>query len=235
MDITKKQIDDFIASNCEEKYRDFHRRLTKTNFVLNGVRVPIVRKFAKEIAKCENFRDVFDFENDSYEILMLKCLLVGNAKMEESEKFLYMEKLSFWIDDWALNDSMVSNFKSKSDAYFEKAVEWTKSNCVWQVRMGVTSLLFHFVDDSYIEKIERLILEIDHKNEYYIKMAIAWLVQVVAVKYESEAIELIKNEKLDFEIAKMAVRKIRDSYRIDQNIKDEAKECVSLRRKNVRN
>ena len=56
----KKEIMDFISSSADSDYRDFHSRLTKTKYTLNGVRVPLLRKYAKQLAKSVDIDKFFD-------------------------------------------------------------------------------------------------------------------------------------------------------------------------------
>ena len=56
-------------------------------------------------------------------------------------------------------------------------------------------------------------------KDYYIDMALAWLIQVLCIKNREVATELLASEKISDTVKKMAVRKIKDSFRISRQDK----------------
>ena len=78
---TEETVKNFISENSEEEYRKFHSRLTRTAYAVNGIRVPIMRKFAKTLAACENVGEFLKSSPKCYEEAMIKGLVFGYLKI----------------------------------------------------------------------------------------------------------------------------------------------------------
>ena len=57
-------------------------------------------------------------------------------------------------------------------------------------------------------------------NDYYVDMALAWLIQVLAVKNRWVAVTLMQSDKVREQVKKLALRKIKDSFRISKEDKE---------------
>ena len=78
---------------------------------VTGVRVPYLRKLAKEIIKgdVKNFLDNYNVE--THEEFLLKGIVIGSSKLSLEEKFAYLEKFVPEIYDWSGCDIVISSFK----------------------------------------------------------------------------------------------------------------------------
>ena len=57
-------------------------------------------------------------------------------------------------------------------------------------------------------------------NEYYVQMAVAWLISICYIKHSERTMEYIMNNKLDNFTHNKAIQKVRESYRVDSRDKD---------------
>ena len=93
------------------KYKEFHSSLCPNVDKIIGVRVPELRKMAKEIA----LQDYDDFltnaQNEYYEELLLQGLVIGYAKISIEETFKYLKTFVPQINSWAVCDTTCSNLK----------------------------------------------------------------------------------------------------------------------------
>ena len=211
-----KEFDEFVKANSEEEYKSFHSRLTRSNYPINGIRVPKLRKYAKELAKSADVRDFLNQKSKCYEQCMLKGLLITHLKLDDTEFFELLERYIDEIDDWALTDVTCSGIHRKDEAYLRKIKEYAKKDDIWYARWGIVATMENFFDkdDVIYEIVDNLIAK-----DYYVDMALAWLIQVLAVKNREVAVTLMKSDRVNGAVKKYAVRKIKDSFRISKEDK----------------
>ena len=81
-----------LIKNSEEKYRKFSQSLIPNINNVLGVRLPILRKIAKEIYKSENWQDFLKQNDLEYmEETMLQAMIIGLVK-NSPENILKMVK-----------------------------------------------------------------------------------------------------------------------------------------------
>ncbi len=214
---TLAEWDAFVVSHSEEAYARFHSRLSRTRYPIRGIRIPILRKQAREIARGEDWRAFCDLRADSYELVMTQGLVLAQAKMPLEERCAALDAWLDRVDDWALTDVVESTVKDCKEAYFAQCVEWCARADVWHARFGIVSMLSHYVRTEYLPRVQASVLAVTAKD-YYIDMARAWLIQVVAVRDPSAALEMLADARIDRTTARMAAQKMRDSFRIDAQL-----------------
>ena len=212
-----KDFEEFLRANSEEKYRDFHSRLTRSNYPINGIRIPILRKYAKEIAKSKDTREFLSIKSTCYEQCMLKGLIITHLKLDDKQFFPLLESFIQEIDDWALTDVVCSDIHRRDTTYLDKVREYFKSGSIWFARWGIVATMVNFFDRDEVifELVDNLIAK-----DYYVDMALAWLIQVLAVKNRKTAVLLMQSDKVSEQVKKFALRKIKDSFRISKEDKE---------------
>ena len=203
------------------KYLEFNKRIIFTKYEMLGIRTRIIRSIAKEISK----KDFRGFLKQSfkglYEEALLRGILISYIKNYD-EFILYLDEFVKLIDNWAICDMCLSSYKiinKNRDVFILKIKDYLNSGNQYIVRIGIISLLDYYLVDDYIDYVFQLIDNIDYRA-YYVDMAIAWLISVAFVKYQEKTIKFLDNNKLDKEIIRMSIQKIRDSLRVDKTMKD---------------
>ena len=205
----------------DEKYREFHKKLVPTvdEERIIGIRVPELRKYAKELAKQEGevYLDLLPHhyieENNLHAFLICGIKDFGEA-MRRTEEFLP------YIDNWATCDSFMPKvFKKHTDEVFEKVKEWLKSERVYTVRYGLVTLLNNFLDGEFRPEMLELAAGI-RSGEYYINMAIAWYFSIALVKQYAAALPYILEQRLDKWTHNKAIQKAIESYRVSPERKE---------------
>ena len=200
----------------DEKYAEFQAKLTPTvdKELFIGVRVPNVRKLAKEIFKSGDYKDFLnELPHKYYDENMLHGLLVSEIKdfklcIDETEKFLP------YVDNWAVCDIMSPKcFKKNKDSLIEKIKEWSKSSEVYTSRFGLEMLMSHFLDADF--KAEYLKIPAKVKLEdYYSKMMVAWFFATALAKQWESTIPYIEENCLEVWTHNKTIQKARESYRV---------------------
>ncbi|MBP3463469.1 MAG: DNA alkylation repair protein [Clostridia bacterium] len=217
----KNKIREKIFSLADEKYKEFHTSLCPNTDNIIGVRVPILRKYAKELIK-EGFEENFlKIENQYYEEIMLKGMMIGLKKMEITTKLNYIENFIPLIDNWAICDTFVAGLKIKEKEEFynfiQKYLDNSKSE--FEIRFGLVSLLDYFIEKEYIIKIFQITEKIK-KEEYYVEMAMAWLISICYIKFPKETLKYLKSNILSNFVYNKSIQKIIESTRIDNKEKE---------------
>lgn len=232
--MTAEEVRKRIEELSEPSYQQFSARLIPNVNAerIHGVRLPHLRKLAKEIAKGD-WRAYLEEKSEvekTFEETMLRGLVIGYAKMEWKERHRWICDFLPQIDNWSVCDSFCSTLKP---AKHEKEKMWTfvkqcmQSDQVYTVRFGVVMGLDHFGEESYLWEAFRYFDEIT-LEDYYVKMAVAWAVSVYYVQHPELTMQyLIKNKLDDFTYNK-ALQKITESLRVG---KEEKEKIRSMKRK----
>lgn len=206
-----------LFANQDLKYRDFHSRLcptvNKENII--GVRVPILRKIAREAYK-SNAENLCEY----YEEIMVKGLTIGMKKCSAQEHISDLAGFVPLIDNWAVCDCCCSSFKF-TDKYREEMYDFIVSylnNSEYETRFAIIMLMDYYFTDNYIDKSLKLISSINSEL-YYVNMAAAWALSVAFVKYENKVMDILNSHTLTKEIHNKTIKKICESNRVDKSKK----------------
>ena len=81
-------------------------------------------------------------------------------------------------------------------------------------------LLDYFIFDEYIEKVINILDKINHEG-YYVKMAVAWCLAEIGIKYNEKLMNYLKGKNsLDDFTYNKTLQKMIESYRITNEQKD---------------
>ncbi|MDD3569897.1 MAG: DNA alkylation repair protein [Lachnospiraceae bacterium] len=222
---TKESYDEFLAmldENADKGYMEFHKKLVPGVGEVRGVRSPVVKGFAKNIAKGDYDGFIKMVKFDSYEETITCGLVIGYCKADIDTKLEYLKDFIPYINNWAVCDSTVSAFKIKKQD--EKTVykflqPYLQSDKEFDIRFGVVMLMSSFISDEYIDDILRIYGSIE-SDKYYVQMGVAWGISVCFVKYPEKTMELFKDNSLDDFTYNKALQKIIESLRVDKETKD---------------
>ena len=206
----------------DKGYRDFQSKLIPTIPVetIIGVRIPTIRKLAKEYGKApESVEFLKQLPHTYYDENILHALLVAEIKdyevcVKEVERFLP------YVDNWAVCDIFSPRvFRKNRDRLIDKIKEWAASEHPYTCRFGMEMLMAHFLDEDFrVEYLE--IPAAVHSEEYYVNMMIAWFYATALAKQWDVAVGYIEKKCLDPWTHNKTIQKARESYRITREQKE---------------
>ena len=219
---TYKEFIDYLYSIKDDKYKEFHESLVlNSKYQMIGIRLPLMRKLAKEISKT-NIIDFLEVSKDTtYEEIMIQGLVISNIKEEETF-YKYHKKYINKIDNWALCDTYCNSIKivrNYEEKYFKKALELSLNEDEFISRTGLIMILSNFINKNNLDKIFNVLDKIN-SNKYYINMAEAWLLCELFIKYKEETITYLEHHKLNKFTVNKTISKIHDSYRVTKEDKE---------------
>ena len=88
------------------KYRDFHSGLCPGTANIIGVRIPMQRKLAQEIARGDFRKFLAEVQNEYYEETMIEGFVIAKAKLDLAERLELLRRFVPKIDNWAVCDSV---------------------------------------------------------------------------------------------------------------------------------
>ena len=211
-----------IITQKDEKYKEFHSSLVlNSKYEMIGIRVPIMRKIAKEIAKT-NIEEFLKYaQNNYYEEIMIQGLVISHIKDENLFNKYFKEYIKK-IDNWALCDSFCSSIKiveKYEDKYFKEAVKMSLSKSEFLSRIGLVMILDHFINEKNLKTIFETLNKIE-SDKFYINMAEAWLVCEIYISFPKETTQFIQKNNLNKFTHNKAISKIHDSYRVSEDEKE---------------
>lgn len=216
-----QNIREMLFSMQDEAYRDFSGKLLPKGEVLIGVRLPDLKKLAKEIAKGDWEAFVSSYETAYFEEDMLKAFVLGHAKTDLSQRLSYIEKFVPTIHNWSVCDSFCAALKplrKEPERVFSWLGPYLHSEKEYEVRFGVVMMLDHFLTDDFTGSvIERL--DVVRHPGYYVKMAVAWTLSVMMAKYPQKTFSYLKDCRLDDFTFNKTIQKCIESRRIDEEMK----------------
>lgn len=217
-----------LIALSEESYRDFNKKLCPdAGRELLGIRIPKLRQLAKEILKGDWETFINDGEEQYHEEIILKGLVIGGAKLPLEEKLPLIRDFIPKIDSWSISDTFCPSLKIKPKdlaAVWEFILPYTGSDREYDVRFAVIMMLDYYITDDYAQKVIARLDTIRHDG-YYAKMAVAWTLAELGIKYNAITMEYLRGENhLDKFTYNKALQKMRESYRIDQEQKEELKQ-----------
>ncbi len=205
---------EYLFSLKDDEYQKFNQKIVKTDNII-GIRLPILKNIAKIIAKNDYLSFIKNNKHQYSEEIMLHGLVITYLKIDFNESIKLFDEYIKYIDSWATCDSVVMNYKIVSknlDICLIKIKEYLKSDKPFIKRVGIV-LLFYYLNDDYIDEVLKLINSIK-SEDYYVKMANAWLISICLVKYYDKTVKFLKSCQLDDWTYNKALQKAIESYRI---------------------
>lgn len=229
MDFNK--INEELYENAAYKQDTYYKKVVPGSKPSLGVRVPVLRKMAKAIAR-EDYRYFMEqYSCEEYlEQETLKAFVIGYARDDIQTILTYADDFIPQIHDWMVNDAFCQNF-SIARKYREEVWQWLmKYKDVkeeYPQRVVAVLGMSHFLVDEYYERVFSVMNELKYDG-YYTKMGVAWCVATAYAKYPGAGMEFLKNNELDDWTHNKAIQKMIESYRVS----DEDKEVLrTMKRK----
>ena len=212
--IQKVQQDLFTMQDL--KYRDFHAKLMPTvdKDSVIGVRVPMLRAYAKKFGKTEEAKQFLEIlPHQYYEENNLHGLLIDQMKdyelcIEELIRFLP------YINNWATCDILsVKAVKGHLDSYIKNIYQWLESDYTYTIRFGINMLMRYYLEEEfkieYPEKVAAI-----RSEEYYVNMVRAWYFATALAKKYDQVLPFLEEQKMDVWTHNKTIQKAIESYRI---------------------
>lgn len=203
----------------DEKYKNFHSGLCPGVNNIIGIRIPVLRDYAKKI---KGQVDISAISNDYYEEVMLKGMLIGLEKKLDFEKISNFIPL---INNWAVCDTFcagLKQIKNNKEKMWDFIQNYINSKKEFEVRFAVVTILDFYIDEQYIDRVLELLKTVKHEG-YYAKMAVAWAYSFCFIKFFEKTkneFESFDKNNIDKFIYNKSIQKSIESYRLTREQKN---------------
>ena len=208
------QLTDLAQGN--ESYAAFNQRIVNTKMPVIGVRVPDLRRLARELAPDMSAADISKLltaKNKSFDYVLLCGLLITHARLDDRTAINLAKQYLPRVDSWAHIDIFVEKKRRFADeVWWDFALECLQNEVEFTVRYGVISLMTNFLDEAYIDQVFAALRNVRHDG-YYVKMALAWLYATAAVHFFELTLAELENEHINAWTRNKSYQKMRESRR----------------------
>lgn len=211
-------IQRYLLSQADEKYRAFTLPLLpgidEKTFI--GVRLPILKKYAKELGDKEAF--LSDLPHRYHEENILHAFVLSNIK-DYDEFIARVDAFLPYVTNWSVCDTICNKHLSKyRDKLIREVYRWLQSQETYRVRYAVKCLMNYYLGDDFQEehlrKVEKVKLE-----DYYVRMMIAWYLATGLAKNYDSFVLGIEERRFDAFTHNKAIQKAVESYRVSEEHK----------------
>ena len=186
-----------------------------------GVRMPALRKLAREIARTPAAEDFLqELPHCYYEENNLHGLLIS-AIPDYDRTVAALEAFLPCVDNWATCDLLSPKaFRKRPSELREQIRRWVEDAHPYTVRFGLGMLMSFYLDEGFQEEDLALAAGV-RREEYYVKMMAAWYFATALAKQYDAALPYLRQRRLDRWTHNKTIQKAVESYRITPEQKDE--------------
>lgn len=233
-----EEIKEKLSHLVDEKYGKFTQGLCKdTNKKILGIRIPELRKIAKEMAKSQDaekyIKDELKSKQEYLEEVLILGFVIGYIKVDIDKKLEYIKKFVPKIDSWEVSDTFIPTLKIKEkdlEKVWKFILPYVKDKREFYIRFAVIMMLDYYITEEYVDEVIKA-LDSVKTEKYYARMAIAWCIAEIGIKYNEKAMKYLKsNNNLDDFTYNKSLQKMIESYRITDKQKEELRK---MKRKTV--
>ena len=200
----------------DEQYKQFHSMLMPTvdpDKIL-GIRVPVLRSFAKAYAKNHNMDGFLqDLPHKFYEENNLHGFYISDMKDYDMAANALDQFLPY-VDNWATCDMITPKaFRNHPDGLPERISSWLNSDHAYTVRFAICTLMKFYLDEAFEPEFLKMVSSVS-SEEYYVKMAVAWFFATALAKQYDATVSYLENRLLPVWTHNKTIQKAIESYRI---------------------
>ena len=222
----KEEITRNLKEKADIKYKEFHSGLCPNTDNILGIRVPVLRQYAKELLKKYDYEFLLqNTDNKYYEEIMLQGMIIGLSKEKDFGKIeKYIIEFIPKIDNWAVCDVFCAGLKitKKYKKEMWKLIgKYLKSKKEFELRFGIVMILDFYIEENYLQENFKIFENINSKD-YYVQMAVAWAISICLIKYYDETLLFLKDKKEKFDkfTYNKALQKGIESFRLTKEQKE---------------
>ena len=210
------EIYDRLLDMQDLTYGDFVAKLLPTvpRERIIGVRLPALRKYAKELAKSERAAQFMcELPHKYLEEDHLHSFLIAQIK-DADACYAALDTFLPYVDNWSVCDSLrpraLTRDKQRLLAYIDTCLQ---SKRPYTVRFGIELLMLYFLDEDFDPAHLTRVAAVQ-SGEYYVNMMIAWYFATALAKQWEAALPYLEQRRLPDWVHNKTIQKAIESYRI---------------------
>lgn len=207
----------------DREYQTFQSKLMPTvpPETVIGVRTPLLRKLAKELAgtpQAENFLQSLShnyYEENNLHAFLLERIRDYDTALTETKKFLP------YINNWATCDCFCPKVFAKHKAELLAPIrQWLGADQLYTVRYAMGLLMRYYLDEEFRPEYLAWVAGVQ-SEEYYLNMMRAWYFATALAKQPDAALPWLTERQLDAWTHNKTIQKAVESFRIPAEMKQQ--------------
>ena len=188
------------------------QKIINTQCMVLAIPTPTLRAMAKAIGRGNalSFLDLGVFS--THESTMIHGMVIAQlSDLALMEK--YLVEYANHVDNWAACDTLAFKVGKHEAEYLQMAQRFVQAENLFLRRIGLI-ILFKLVNEHYIDDIFAIVESLQNETEYYVNMAVAWLLCDCWIKQRDKTWTFVQSHALPPFVVKKFVAKCQDSYRV---------------------
>lgn len=225
MAIQTRQLHQQLCAMAEPAFAAFAQKLMPGVDGVLGVRLPRLRKMAREIAKGDWRTFLAQAQQESYEEIMLQGMVIGYAAIPDGEVFDVVRRFVPKINNWSVCDSFCITWKyakTHPEEVFAFVQPFLRARDAYAVRFAVVMLLDYYAHPDWLSRVFAALDTVTHPD-YYVRMALAWAISMCCVADAEQTLAYLQRDTWDDFTHHKAIQKIVESRQICQADKQRAR------------
>ena len=210
------EVYDRLLDMQDLSYRDFSAKLlpTVSRECILGVRVPLLRRYAKELAQTAQAEAFMrELPHKYLEENHLHSFLIGQMR-EADACYAALDTFLPYVDNWAVCDSLRPRVLAHDRVrLFGKIQEYLQSEHPYTVRFGIEMLMLYYLDEHFDPAHLALVATVQ-SGEYYVNMMIAWYFATALAGQWEATLPYLQGRRLPAWVHAKTIQKAVESYRI---------------------
>lgn len=232
-----KEVNDYgelrrrLAELAEDEYREFAMKGIPSERPFVGVRIPLIREIVMRVPD-EKIFEFLRVEPVAIEEVLARGMLVCRlsydemlASRDELGGESWFDSQISYIDNWCTCDLFCSGvcrkLRKKREEFLESKIDkLLDAEDEFATRVGLVILKCGYVCEDYLAVIFDRAEGLVEREEYYIRMAIAWLIAECFIKFPEVTMAYLKVSKLPKWTYNKTISKVCDSLRVEPEVKE---------------
>lgn len=229
--MTQKEVRERLFQWQEEGYQKFSSSLIPGVERMIGIRIPMLRKLAKEYVKCGDWKDCLEWEEPLYyEEKLLQAYIIGLAKDDIERIEEALRQFIPTVDNWSVNDGLCSSLKiarKYPEQIWDLLMEYRDSEQEFEVRVVAVTLMSQYLNETYIDRVLEVLGGLPVRG-YYTSMGIAWAFATSWAKFPHKTRAFLQENPIDTDTYKRTLQKCIESRRIPAEEKETIRQKLRL-------
>lgn len=242
----RQEIREQLLELSETEYQKFSSGLIPGVTNMQGIRLPELRKLAKQIAK-GNWKETLEEEDVYFEEVMLRGMVISYAIKDIEELLPYIAAFIPQVDNWSVCDSVfmgMTVLQKDRERTWEFIQDYLYSDKEFDVRVALIIMMQHLlkcdaagkkisrlriVDMQSVENTlenpgiytERILQSINREfsQGYYASMGASWLLTESFCVYPYHTMKFIQDNKMDKITFHKGIQKMTESRILTDDVK----------------
>lgn len=243
----QQEIREYLVTLSENDYQKFSSGLIPGVNNMLGIRLPQLRKVAKEIAK-KDWETAMEEPDYYFEERMLRGMVLSYASMDMDKMLPYIADFIPMVDNWSVCDSVfmgMNLFQKDRERAWEFIQPYLHSDREFEIRVALIIMMQHLLkcdcdgrkisrlrtvtmenlSDTAEEKglyLDKILTAVDEvqTSAYYASMAASWLVTEAFCCFPYHTYCYLQENHLDDRTYNKAVQKIVESRIPSEEVKE---------------